>query len=162
MTDEKEHEMELSYTAEQNRFREEVRSWIAEAMPPEMKKRAEDGRELRAFRERWRGTRSSTRRAGSRRTGRRRSAARAGTSRSAPSSRRSACARMRPGSRPSASSMVGPLLIQYGNGRAEAALPAEDPLGRGGLVPGLLRAERRLRPRDRCSCAPTRTATTTS
>jgi len=35
--------MELSYTPEQNRFREEVRSWIAEAMPAEMKKRAEDG-----------------------------------------------------------------------------------------------------------------------
>ena len=36
--------MELSYTPEQNRFREEVRSWIAEAMPPEMRKKAEDGR----------------------------------------------------------------------------------------------------------------------
>ena len=35
--------MELSYTPEQNRFREEVRSWIAEAMPAEMKRRAEDG-----------------------------------------------------------------------------------------------------------------------
>ena len=31
--------------------------------------------------------------------------------------------------------------------RAEGALPAEDPLGRGDLVPGLLRAGRRLRPR---------------
>ena len=30
---------------------------------------------------------------------------------------------------------------------AEGALPAEDPLGRGDLVPGLLRARRRLRPR---------------
>ncbi len=36
--------MDLSYTPEQDRFREEVRSWIAEAMPPEMKKNAEDGR----------------------------------------------------------------------------------------------------------------------
>ena len=35
--------MELSYTADQVRFREEVRTWIAEAMPPEMSKRAEDG-----------------------------------------------------------------------------------------------------------------------
>jgi alkylation response protein AidB-like acyl-CoA dehydrogenase len=35
--------MELSYTDEQIRFREEVRSWIAEAMPPELKKKAEDG-----------------------------------------------------------------------------------------------------------------------
>ena len=35
--------MELSHTAEQERFREEVRAWIVEAMPPEMRKRAEDG-----------------------------------------------------------------------------------------------------------------------
>jgi alkylation response protein AidB-like acyl-CoA dehydrogenase len=35
--------MELSYTDEQIRFREEVRSWISEAMPPEIKKKAEDG-----------------------------------------------------------------------------------------------------------------------
>ncbi len=35
--------MELSYTDEQIRFREEVRTWISEAMPPEMKKKAEDG-----------------------------------------------------------------------------------------------------------------------
>ncbi len=35
--------MELSYTDEQIRFREEVRSWISEAMPPEIKKKAEEG-----------------------------------------------------------------------------------------------------------------------
>ena len=35
--------MDLSYTPEQDQFREEVRSWIAEAMPAEMKKHAEDG-----------------------------------------------------------------------------------------------------------------------
>jgi alkylation response protein AidB-like acyl-CoA dehydrogenase len=35
--------MELSHTAEQERFREEVRAWIVEALPPEMRKRAEDG-----------------------------------------------------------------------------------------------------------------------
>lgn len=35
--------MELSYTDDQIRFREEVRTWIADAMPPEMKKHAEDG-----------------------------------------------------------------------------------------------------------------------
>ena len=34
-----------------------------------------------------------------------------------------------------------------GHRRAEGALPDPDPLGRGGLVPGLLRARRRLRPR---------------
>jgi len=35
--------MDLSYTPEQDQFREEVRSWIAEAMPATMKKHAEDG-----------------------------------------------------------------------------------------------------------------------
>jgi len=34
--------MDLSYTPEQDQFREEVRSWIGEAMPAEMKKHAED------------------------------------------------------------------------------------------------------------------------
>ena len=33
--------------------------------------------------------------------------------------------------------------------RAEAPLPPEDPVGRGAVVPGLLRAERGLRPRQR-------------
>ena len=35
--------MELSYSDEQNRFREEVRAWIAEAMPPHIKTKAENG-----------------------------------------------------------------------------------------------------------------------
>jgi len=35
--------MDLSYTPEQDQFRDEVRSWIAEAMPATMKKHAEDG-----------------------------------------------------------------------------------------------------------------------
>ncbi len=35
--------MDLSYTPEQDQFREEVRSWIADAMPATMKKHAEDG-----------------------------------------------------------------------------------------------------------------------
>jgi alkylation response protein AidB-like acyl-CoA dehydrogenase len=35
--------MDLSYTPEQVQFRQEVRAWLAEAMPAEMKKRAEDG-----------------------------------------------------------------------------------------------------------------------
>jgi len=34
--------MDLSYTPEQDQFRDEVRSWIAEAMPAAMKKHAED------------------------------------------------------------------------------------------------------------------------
>jgi len=35
--------MDLSFTPEQVRFREEVRAWIAEAMPPEMRRGAENG-----------------------------------------------------------------------------------------------------------------------
>jgi len=34
--------MDMSFTPEQHAFREEVRSWIDEAMPPEMKKKAQD------------------------------------------------------------------------------------------------------------------------
>ena len=35
--------MDLAYTPEQIQFRQEVRAWIADAMPPEMKKKADDG-----------------------------------------------------------------------------------------------------------------------
>jgi alkylation response protein AidB-like acyl-CoA dehydrogenase len=35
--------MDLSYTPEQLEFRQEVRAWIADAMPAEMRKHAEDG-----------------------------------------------------------------------------------------------------------------------
>ena len=35
--------MDLSFTPEQIRFREDVRTWIREAMPPEMRHRAENG-----------------------------------------------------------------------------------------------------------------------
>ncbi len=34
--------MDLSFTPEQIAFREEVRSWIPKAMPPEMRRRAEN------------------------------------------------------------------------------------------------------------------------
>lgn len=35
--------MDLAYTDEQIRFREEVRSWLADAMPPQIRRKAEDG-----------------------------------------------------------------------------------------------------------------------
>ena len=35
--------MDLSFTPEQQAFRKEVRSWIAQAMPPEMKRKADAG-----------------------------------------------------------------------------------------------------------------------
>ena len=35
--------MELAYSDDQIRFREEVRSWIAEALPPHIKTKAENG-----------------------------------------------------------------------------------------------------------------------
>ena len=43
--------------------------------------------------------------------------------------------------------MLGPLLIRYGTEEQKRPLPAEDPHRRARLVPGLLRAQRRLRPR---------------
>ena len=35
--------MDMTFTPEQIAFRDEVRSWIREAMPPEMRRRAENG-----------------------------------------------------------------------------------------------------------------------
>ena len=49
-----------------------------------------------------------------------------------------------------------------GHRRAEGPLPRPDPVGRGDLVPGLLRARRRLRPRGAEDRARSRTATTGS
>ena len=46
-----------------------------------------------------------------------------------------------------------------GHRGAEGALPPADPVRRGHLVPGLLRAERRLRPRQRRAARPCSTAT---
>ena len=43
--------------------------------------------------------------------------------------------------------MVGNILLALGDRGAEAPLPAAHPLGRGPLVPGLLRARQRLGPR---------------
>ena len=35
--------MDMTFTPEQLAFRDEVRSWIQEAMPPEMRRRADNG-----------------------------------------------------------------------------------------------------------------------
>ena len=56
--------------------------------------------------------------------------------------------------------MAGPTIIAYGTEEQKTALPAEDPLLRGDLVPGLLGAERRAPTWPRCRRAPSRTATT--
>ena len=45
--------------------------------------------------------------------------------------------------------MAGPTIIAHGTDEQKARYLAADPLGRGDLVPGLLRAGRRLRPRRR-------------
>ena len=55
--------------------------------------------------------------------------------------------------------LFAPTLIAVRHRGAEAALPPEDPVGRGAVVPGLLRAERRLRPRRTSRRAPCSTAT---
>ena len=44
--------------------------------------------------------------------------------------------------------MVAPVIMTFGTRRAEGALPARHPQLRGVVVPGLLRAGRRLRPRQ--------------
>ncbi len=58
--------------------------------------------------------------------------------------------------RPSASTMVGPVIIQFGSAGAEGALPAAHPGRRRLVVPGLFRTRRGLRPRlaqDARACA---------
>ena len=51
--------------------------------------------------------------------------------------------------RSSARGCSRPTLIAVRHRGAEAPLPPEDPVGRGAVVPGVLRAQRRLRPRQR-------------
>ena len=45
--------------------------------------------------------------------------------------------------------LAGPTIIAFGSRRAAGALPARHPRGHRAVVPGLLRAQRRLRPRQR-------------
>ena len=59
-------------------------------------------------------------------------------------------------------SMVGPVIIAFGTRGAEAALPAAHRQSRRLVVPGLLRARRRLRPRLAQDQRRSATATTTS
>ena len=47
--------------------------------------------------------------------------------------------------------MAGPTIMAHGTEEQKGALPRPDPLRRGDLVPGLLRARRRLRPRRRAN-----------
>ena len=58
--------------------------------------------------------------------------------------------------------MIGPLLLQDGTEELQARAPAADRARRDPLVPGLLRAGRRLRPREPADRAPCATATTSS
>ena len=58
--------------------------------------------------------------------------------------------------------LVGPTIIHWGTESSRSALPAHDPQRRRDLVPGLLRARRRLRPGEPPARAPSTRATTSS
>jgi alkylation response protein AidB-like acyl-CoA dehydrogenase len=57
---------------------------------------------------------------------------------------------------------AGPTINACGTPEQKRRAPAPDPAGRGGLVPGVLRARRRVRPRLAADPRPCATATTTS
>ena len=50
--------------------------------------------------------------------------------------------------------LAGPTILAHGTDAAEGALPPPDRQRAGGVVPAVLRARRRLRPRRRCRRAP--------
>ena len=58
--------------------------------------------------------------------------------------------------------MCAPVIMKFGNGRAEEEIPAADPQLRSLVVPGLFRAGLGLRPRQPVDDAPSARATTTS
>jgi alkylation response protein AidB-like acyl-CoA dehydrogenase len=137
--------MDLSYTPEQIAFRREVRAWIEAAMPPHLKRKAEGAGHYEQpevvewhkilYAKGWIAPHWPKEVGGTGWNIAQRhifgeELVRANA----------------PQLSPFGLGMVGPLLIQYGND-AEEALPSQDPLGRRSLVSGLLRAERRLRPR---------------
>ena len=154
-----------------NAFREDARRWLEEHAPPSMRtppataddvcwggkkgtllrrRRGAGSRSWRSAAGRRRRGRASTAAAGSRRR-RRRSSPRRWRSRS--------CARPLIGF---GLEMIGPLLLQSGNEEQKREHLPRIVARRDPLVPGLLRAGRRLRPGRACRRAPCATATTSS
>ena len=87
--------MDLNYSAEEPAFRDEVRGWLSENLPAELRDKVVSYQELSQGRPAALAQDPRRRRAGSRRPGRRNGAAPAGTWCSATSSRRSAATRAR-------------------------------------------------------------------
>ena len=139
--------MDLRFTPEETAFRDEVRGVLphraAGAHPRQARRWATTPRRRSSSN----GRASSTPRAGRCRTGRSSGAAPAGTRCSSTSSRTRCSRRRRRRRLPFGVSMVGPVIIAFGIGGAEAPLPAAHRQSRRLVVPGLLRARLRLRPR---------------
>ena len=158
--------MDFRDTPAEAAFRDEVRTWLAEHLVGEFA--ALGGRRRPGRRDRLRGphrvgARCSAATAGSACRGPRSTAAAAPASSSRSSSTRSTPRpARRPASASSARACSRPTLHRVRHRGAEAALPPEDPVGRGAVVPGLLGAERRLRPLERADPRACSTATSGS
>ena len=146
--------MDLTYSPEDEAFRAEVRD-LARGAPDRRVRRAARPRRLRAASTRrttsgWPGTATSPSTAGPASAGRRSTAA-AGCSLCQQVIFHEEYARAdAPGpGQPPRRGAARPDADRLRHRRAEAALPAADRRGRGAVVPGLLRARRRLRPRQR-------------
>ena len=153
--------MDIRESDEQLAFREEVRSWIAQAMPPEMKRRADDGAEFDQeevmqwhrilFEKGWIAPHWPEEVGG---TGwdiaRRHIFGEELIRANAPQLS------------PFGLGMVGPLLIQFGNDEQKQRFLPKILSGRGGLVSGLLGAQRRLGPGQRSAAARRSTTATTT
>ena len=139
--------MDLRFSPEENAFR---RSCAASSAPkvPAIDPQQGDARAATSTRRRWSPrTRSCTPRASPCRTGPRSGAAPTGRPCSTTSTPRSCSSTACRSRCPSTSRMCGPVVIAFGTPGAEEALPAAHGGARRLVVPGLLRARRRLRPR---------------
>ena len=142
--------MDLRYTEHEEAFRGELREWL-EGVVPALPAKPKDRRLGRAARVRHRVAADAVRRRATRgSTGRRSSAAGAPRPPSTSSTSRRPSGRGRPTWACNFVGLLhaGPTLIVEGSPEQKAHhLPAH-PQGRAGVVPGLLRAERGLRPRQ--------------
>ena len=143
--------MDLRFTPEEDAFRKEVRAYLDDLLHGEFAVDPGPGRPGRRAR--------LLRRApglgappGGRRLDLRRLARPSSAAGACPSTSRSSTSRSTPGpadragSATSAKGSSGRRIIHFGTPEQQAAVPARHPPGRGAVVPGLLRARRRLGP----------------